>query len=157
MRSWNTGAGMVRRRFLGLVGASAFALEAQAAPATPVTVYKAWGCTCCEGWIEAMRRAGFAPKSIVVENLSPEWRKRGVPDRLSSCHMGLVGGYVTVGHVPPADVRRLLRERPDAIGLSVPGMPDGSPGMERPDGKTDPYDTLLLLRGGKHRIYARHG
>jgi hypothetical protein len=148
---------LTRRTFaasasLALVGGSAFA----AAPLTPLTVYKASGCSCCEGWIKTMWRAGFAPKVVVVDDLSVEWRKRGVPDALSSCHMGVVGGYITVGHVPPADVRRLLAERPKAIGLSVPGMPDGSPGMERPDGKREPYDTLLILPGGRSRVYARH-
>ena len=93
---------------------------------------------------------------MAVNDLSVEWRKRGVPDMLSSCHMGVVYGYTIVGHVPPADILRLLKERPKAIGLSVPGMPDGSPGMERPDGKREPYDTLLLLPGGRSRVYARH-
>lgn len=147
---------LTRRVLLGAVAAGAAGGAAYAAPAIPLTVYKASGCSCCEGWIAAMSRAGFAPKVIAVTDLSPEWRKRGVPDALSSCHLGVVGGYVAVGHVPPADVKRLLRERPKAIGLSVPGMPDGSPGMERADGKTDPYDTLLLLPGGKSRVYAHH-
>jgi len=146
-----------RRRVLALLGASAVALPARAAPGPAITIYKAWGCACCEGWIAHMARAGFEPRVVVVEDLSREWRKRGVPDALSSCHLGLVGGYVTVGHVPAADVRRLLRERPQAIGVSVPGMPDGSPGMERPDGKREAYDTLLLLPGGRSRVFARHG
>ena len=154
--SAKSAASVLRRQVLTLLGASAFALPAEAASGRPITIYKAWGCTCCEGWIAHMTRAGFQPRVIVVNDLSPEWRKRGVPDMLSSCHMGLVDGYVTVGHVPAADVNRLLRERPKAIGLSVPGMPDGSPGMERPDGKRDPYDTLLLLPGGKSRVFARH-
>lgn len=147
---------MLRRRLLALVGASALALPAQAAAGLAITVYKAWGCTCCEGWIAHMARAGFQPRVVVVEDLSREWRKHGVPDTLSSCHLGLVGGYITVGHVPASDVRRLLRERPKAVGLSVPGMPDGSPGMERADGKRDAYETLLLLPGGKSRVFARH-
>jgi hypothetical protein len=147
---------MRRRRFLALAAAGALASPAQAASGPAITVYKAWGCTCCEGWIAHMQRAGFRAKVVVVNDLSVEWRRRGVPDRLSSCHMGLVNGYVTVGHVPAADVLRLLRQRPKAIGLSVPGMPDGSPGMERPDGKRDAYETLLLLPGGKSRVFARH-
>ena len=157
--SWlerSLGAEMLRRRVLCLLGASALALRAQAAAGRPITVYKAWGCTCCEGWIAAMAKAGFQPKVVVVNDLSGEWRRRGVPDMLSSCHMGVVDGYVTVGHVPPADVLRLLKERPRAIGLTVPGMPDGSPGMERPDGKRESYETLLLLAGGKSRVFARH-
>lgn len=148
---------MRRRQFLALAGASALALPAAAAaPGPAITVYKAAGCVCCEGWITHMRRAGFRAQVVTVEDLSVEWRKRGVPDALSSCHMGVVGGYVTVGHVPPTDVMRLLRERPRAIGVSVPGMPDGSPGMERRDGRAEPYNTLLLLPGGRSRIYVRH-
>jgi len=144
-----------RRTFIALSAAVLLPLNASAA-APPLTVYKSWGCTCCEGWIAAMARAGFRSNVVVVDDLSREWRRRGVPDALSSCHMGAIGGYVTVGHVPPADVGRLLRERPRAIGLSVPGMPEGAPGMERSDGKREPYATLLLLPGGKSRVYSRH-
>jgi hypothetical protein len=134
-----------RRTLVAALPALAAAAPALAAPLKPLTVYKAAGCSCCEGWVKTMWRAGFAPKVVTVNDLSVEWRKRGVPDRLSSCHMGLAGGYVLVGHVPPA------------IGLSVPGMPDGSPGMERADGVTDAYDTLLLLPGGRSRVWAHHG
>ena len=147
---------MLRRRLLVLAAATTLATPAAGASRPAITVYKASGCTCCEGWIALMQRAGFRTQVVVVNDLSVEWRRRGVPDTLSSCHMGLVNGYVTVGHVPAADVLRLLKQRPRAIGLSVPGMPDGSPGMERPDGKREPYETLLLLPGGKSRVFARH-
>src|SRR5436190_4964214 len=147
---------LTRRNFAGALGGLAVPSAAGAAAKRPLTVYKASGCSCCDGWIKTMWRAGYAPNVIVVDDLSPQWRRRGVPDALSSCHMGVVDGYVTVGHVPPADVDRMLRERPKAIGISVPGMPDGSPGMERPDAKTEPYGTLLMLPGGKYRVYARH-
>jgi hypothetical protein len=149
---------MRRRQLLALLGASALAARAEAAapPGPAIAIYKAWGCSCCEGWIAHMTRAGFRPTVTTVEDLSPMFRKHGVPFELSSCHMGLTGGYVTVGHVPAADVTRLLHERPKAIGLSVPGMPDGSPGMERPDGVRDPYATLLILPAGKTRVWARH-
>ena len=147
---------MLRRRLLVRAAATPLATPAAGASRPAITVYKASGCTCCEGWIAHMQRAGFRTQVVVVNDLSVEWRRRGVPDTLSSCHMGLVNGYVTVGHVPAADVLRLLKQRPRAIGLSVPGMPDGSPGMERPDGKREPYETLLLLPGGKSRVFARH-
>src|ERR1043165_4110214 len=123
---------LTRRICAGALGVLTVPVAAYAASKPKLVVYKASGCSCCEGWIKTMWRAGYQPQVIVVDDLSPEWRKRGVPDRLSSCHMGLVGGCVPVGHVPPADIDRLLRERPKAIGVSVPGMPDGSPGMERP-------------------------
>ena len=147
---------MRRRRLLVGAAATTRGTPAGGGRRPAITVYKASGCTCCEGWIAHMQRAGFRTQVVVVNDLSVEWRRRGVPDTLSSCHMGLVNGYVTVGHVPAADVLRLLKQRPRAIGLSVPGMPDGSPGMERPDGKREPYETLLLLPGGKSRVFARH-
>ncbi len=104
-----------------------------------------------------MQKAGFHAKVVEIDDVSPIWRRHGVPDRLSSCHVAEVGGYVTVGHVPPADVRRLLKERPKAIGLTVPGMPWGSPGMESPTGEREAYETLLLLdRAGRTRTFARH-
>lgn len=149
---------MLSRR--GLVAALPLLLAAPpaaAAPARPLTVYKTASCGCCRGWIATMARAGFQPKVVTVDDVSPVWRRHGVPDPLSSCHVAEIGGYVAVGHIPPADIARLLRERPKAIGLTVPGMPWGSPGMERPDGQREAYETLLLLPGGKTRVFARHG
>ena len=146
-----------RRLFLAALTASLAAGGcAGAATPPPVTVYKTASCGCCKGWISAMARAGFTPEVVDVVDLTPEWRRRGVPDALSSCHLADVGGYVTVGHVPPGDVKRLLRERPEAIGLLVPGMPIGSPGMEIPSGKTEPYQTLLLMTGGRTRVFASY-
>ena len=104
-----------------------------------------------------MRRAGYAPKVVVVEDISPIGARLGVPFELSSCHLTTIGGYVVVGHVPPTDVARLLKERPKALGITVPGMPAGSPGMEMPDGRREKYETLLLLPGGRTRSFARHG
>ncbi len=148
---------MIDRRWfaIGAAAAAAWPAAAQAA-GKPITVYKTSSCLCCEGWVAAMARAGYAPKVVTLEDISPVWRKHGVPDALSSCHMAVVDGYVTVGHVPPADVDRLLRTRPKAIGLTVPGMPLGSPGMESPSGKRETYQTLLLLRGGRTAVFARH-
>jgi hypothetical protein len=103
-----------------------------------------------------MTKAGYAPEVVVIENVTPVAAKHGVPFALSSCHLATIDGYVTVGHVPPADVDRLLREKPKALGLTVPGMPMGSPGMEMPNGAKEAYDTLLLLPGGKTQVFARH-
>ncbi|CAN7442005.1 DUF411 domain-containing protein [Phenylobacterium sp. LjRoot164] len=148
------------RRHL-LLAASVLLLTAgcaQAAPPLDLVVYKTPWCGCCKGWITYMTRAGFKPTVHEVEDLTPIREKHGIPFDLSSCHTGLIGGYAVEGHVPPADVLRLLKERPKAIGLTVPGMPIGSPGMESPSGETEAYATLLLLdRSGKAQVFARHG
>jgi hypothetical protein len=145
-----------RRSLLLAAAASAMLNPAAAATARPLKVYKTADCTCCEGWVAAMARAGFAPESVASDNIAAVWRRHGVPDSLSSCHLGLVGSYVLVGHVPPADALRLLKERPKAIGLTVPGMPWGSPGMEAPDRSRQRFDTLVLLPGGRTRVFARN-
>ena len=93
---------------------------------------------------------------IDTEDLNPIKLKLGVPAGLGSCHTAKVGDYFVEGHVPASDVKRLLKEKPDALGISVPGMPLGSPGMETPQGHRDPYETLLVLRYGATRVFARH-
>jgi hypothetical protein len=147
---------MIRRRaFLAATACWAASGSALAAGPPPLRIYKTADCTCCEGWVTAMTRAGFQPTVTASTNIRAVWRTHRVPDELSSCHLGLVGGYVVVGHVPPADVLRLLKERPAAIGLTVPGMPFGSPGMEttEPHG---PYESLLIAKNGTTSVFARH-
>lgn len=148
--------GALPRRGL-LWAISALALAPGMATAAPVlTIYKTESCGCCKGWITIMTRAGYAPKVVVLTEVATIGKKLSVPFALSSCHLSTISGYVVVGHVPPADIARLLRERPKALGLTVPGMPLGSPGMEQPGGRREPYDTLLLLPGGRTRVFARH-
>jgi hypothetical protein len=149
---------MLTRRAFAALPLLMAASPVLAAPAVPraLKVYKTPTCGCCSGWVTHMRRAGFQPEVINQDDISGHWRRRGVPDELASCHLAEIGGYITIGHVPPADVAKLLKERPKAIGISVPGMPMGSPGMERADGQREAYDTLLLLRGGKTRVFVRH-
>jgi hypothetical protein len=128
------------------------------AEAQALTVYKTPWCGCCKGWITHMIRAGFRASVVELEDLAPIRAKYGIPFALSSCHTGVIAGYVVEGHVPPADVARLLRERPKALGLTVPGMPLGSPGMEQPGGASEHFETLLLLdRTGRTRPFAVHG
>lgn len=124
---------------------------------TELTVYKTPSCGCCTGWVNHMRGAGFEARVRELPDLSSIRSARGVPETLASCHTAVIGGYVLEGHVPAGDVRKLLAERPDAVGLAVPAMPLGSPGMETPDGQREPYETLLILRGGGARVFARHG
>ncbi|HST90579.1 MAG TPA: DUF411 domain-containing protein, partial [Brevundimonas sp.] len=112
-------------------------------------------CACCDGWVAHMRQAGFTATVQLTDDLRAVRLARGLPDVLASCHTGVIGGYAVEGHVPAADVVRLLAERPQAVGITVPGMPLGSPGMEA-GGRREPFDTLLVLRSGQTRVFARH-
>jgi hypothetical protein len=129
-----------RRAFLLALAALALPARAQARPL--LLVYKSPGCGCCGEWEKHMRAHGFDVDSRLTDDIESVKRKLGVPDALASCHTGVVGGYVVEGHVPAPDVLRLLRERPKAIGLAVPGMPGGSPGME--GGTRQPYSTVAF-------------
>ena len=118
-------------------------------------VYKSPACGCCALWAEHMRANGFSVEIHDVRDVMP-WRERfGVPDALASCHTAQVGGYVTEGHVPAADVKRMLRDKPNATGIAVPGMVQGSPGMEQGRGR-EPYVVVLFGAGGEQRVFARH-
>jgi hypothetical protein len=146
-----------RRALILTLSALAASAGCAQAASREITVYKTPYCGCCKGWVTHLVRAGFKPKVIEVQDLNPIRDKLGVPFPLSSCHTGVIGGYVVEGHVPPQDVVRLLAERPKALGIVVPGMPIGSPGMETPKGDKEPFDTLLLLdRSGRTRVFARH-
>lgn len=134
-----------------LPGAGAGA--ARAAPAMRVQVWKDPTCGCCEGWVRHMRAAGFDVAVHEVADVRPVKSANGVPGALWSCHTAVVGGYVVEGHVPAADVRRLLAERPLAKGLSAPGMPPSAPGMDMPG---TPYDVVLFGASGGDRGWARH-
>ena len=114
------------------------------------------GCGCCHVWTERMAEAGMPVTLEDSGDLSALSAKLGIPQGLEGCHVGEIGGYVVSGHVPPADIKRLLAETPDARGLLVPGMPVGSPGMEM-GGQTERYDVLLLARDGKTTVFATHG
>lgn len=116
-----------------------------------MTVWKSPWCGCCGHWVEHMRGAGFEVEVNDTEDLGTVKQMASVPGHLQSCHTARVGGYTVEGHVPAPDVIRLLEERPDAIGLAVPGMPSGSPGME--NGQHDPYDVLLLRDAGEAEVF----
>lgn len=142
---------------LSLLAPLALIACAQAATAATLDVIKTPTCGCCSVWIERMKAAGFTVKARDVADTSPVARAAGVPDRLRSCHTAKVGGYVIEGHVPAADIKRLLATKPKgAIGLSAPGMPAGSPGMEM-GGRSDRYSVMLIRKDGKHTVWATHG
>ncbi len=122
--------------------------------ATEITMYKSPSCGCCGKWADHLSDAGFEVKTINRDNMSSIKSSAGVTPELQSCHTALVGGYVIEGHVPAADIRRLLQERPKVTGLTAPGMPMGSPGME--GSRKDPYKVLTFDKNGKTTVYAEH-
>ena len=142
---------MKRRRFLELAALGSIPLPVFAATRVRIDVYKTPACGCCAQWIEHLKRNGFTVTAHDVSDTTPMRLKAGVPDPLASCHTAFVEGYAVEGHVPAADIGRLLKERPKAIGLAVPGMPKGSPGMEAP--RADPYDVLLVRANGASEVY----
>jgi hypothetical protein len=117
-----------------------------------MTVYRSPTCGCCGKWLEHMKKNGFVVKDIKIEDMPGIKKKYGVPENLQSCHTALVGGYVVEGHVPAADVGELLKKRPNAAGLTVPGMPSGTPGMEM-GGRKDPFTVLEFDKQGNARIF----
>lgn len=122
-----------------------------------VTVHKSPYCGCCKQWVAHMEAAGFRVQVVETEDMGPVKQRVGIPPAKGSCHTAEVGGYFVEGHVPADDVKRLLAEKPDARGLTVPGMPMGSPGMESPDGRVQPYTVELIDRAGQATAFARHG
>lgn len=121
-----------------------------------MVVHKSPTCGCCSVWVEHVRAAGFEVEVRDREDLSAIKERLGVPYSKGSCHTAEVGGYFVEGHVPAADIQRLLAERPKARGLTVPGMPAGSPGMEMPDGSKQAYTVELVAGDGTTTAYAKH-
>lgn len=170
---------MDRRRFLsetllaGVVVSLPAALRAQGTPqgtpqrasqgrATtaslpPLTVYKSATCGCCRAWVDHMRGAGFTVRTVDTEDLGRVKGELGVPGALQSCHTAVVGAYLVEGHVPAADVKQLLAQKPAVRGLAVPGMPIGSPGMEQGDPRDyDRYEVMAFTTQGRTSVFARH-
>ncbi|KAF0802352.1 metal-binding protein [Alcanivorax xiamenensis] len=136
-----------------LLGA-ALTLVSMAASAASLEVYKSPTCGCCIKWVEHMRENGFDVKVHETQNLQPIKEKAGLRAGLGSCHTAFIDGYTIEGHVPAKEVKRLLEERPEAVGLTVPAMPIGSPGMEMGD-RQDPYQVLLFDEKGTE-VYAQY-
>ncbi|PWE18069.1 metal-binding protein [Marinicauda salina] len=133
---------------------AAFAVFAPAASATEIVVHKNPACGCCDRWVEHLEENGFSTRVVEHEDMTPVKAEAGVPQALHSCHTAMVDGYVIEGHVPAADIARLLEEGPEAIGLAVPGMPAGSPGMEHPV-YTQDYD-VILFDGDGRTVFSEH-
>jgi hypothetical protein len=140
----------------GLVLIAAATLVSQQQKPPTVEVYKTVTCGCCSLWVEHLEANGFTVRTTNLENLGGLKAKYRIPPRAQSCHTAVVNGYVVEGHVPAADVHRLLKERPAIVGLAVPGMPIGSPGMEVPGQKPQPYDVLAFDKTGQTRVFTTH-
>ena len=139
----------------GLAGAVALGQPLSGLAASPkdrVTAWKTPNCGCCNEWVFHLRSNGFEVVTNDVKDTAPVRQKLGLAEKFGSCHTGLLGNYVLEGHVPAKEMRRLLREKPNALGLAVPGMPPGSPGMEKGNVQ-DAFEVLLVLRDGNTRVY----
>lgn len=145
-----------RRTVLGLALAAipVFAC-AKPAKANVLTVYKSPHCGCCTAWVEHVKASGLQVRVFDTELVDDKAKELGVPEKFRSCHTAEIAGYFIEGHVPAGDIRKLLLERPKALGLAVPGMPIGSPGMEQ-GGRRETFNTVLVDRTGAARIFARH-
>jgi hypothetical protein len=146
-----------RRQLLGVLSAVAVAgVRPLAQKGTAIQVYKDPTCGCCALWVEHLRKAGFSATVMDVGDMTAIKDKHGVPGQARSCHTAIVDGYVLEGHVPSEDVQRLLKQRPAVVGLAVPGMPIGSPGMEVAGMKPRPYDVLAFDKSGQTTVFASH-
>ena len=144
-----------RRRLVACLLAVSATPAAQALAAAPV-FYRNPGCGCCLAWTERMAAAGLPVAMEDRDDLAGYSASLGIPAGLEGCHVGKIDGYVVSGHVPPEDIKRLLSEKPTALGLLVPGMPVGSPGMEMGEQK-EIFQTLILGLDGGSSVFATHG
>lgn len=146
---------MISRRTALMAAAAALALPVRSNPGKPlVEVWKDPNCGCCVDWVRHLEANGFAVRLYDTGNATMRARL-GIAPTYGSCHTARVGGYAIEGHVPAREMHRLLKEKPAGIGLAVPGMPVGSPGMDGPEynGRKDRYDVLLLAAGGGASVY----
>ena len=145
------------RRYVGMLFVALLTLSTYSfADGLPkMEVYKSLTCGCCTSWVAYLQKNGLTVHVNPVKDVTPFRVQAKIPDALASCHTAFIGGYAIEGHVPVADIQRLLQERPKAIGLAVPGMVQNSPGMEQGQG-SEPYNVLLIGLDGKTSIYSRH-
>jgi len=140
--------------FMVFQGSLMFASTAAFA-AEEITVYKSPTCGCCKKWISHLKSNGFKVTAYDVKDVAPIKQRSGVKPSQASCHTALIGGYVVEGHVPAKDIKRMLKEKPNITGLTVPGMVVGSPGMEQGSRK-DPYKVMTINKSGPSKVYAEY-
>ena len=145
---------ITRKTLFGAIAFAALSLGSAAHAAT-MTMYKSPSCGCCGKWVEHVEKHGFTVKTVPTADMQAVKQRLKVPAELASCHTTVVNGYVIEGHVPAADIKRLLAQKPKARGIAVAGMPMGSPGMEHGNHR-EPYATMLIGTNGKATVFARH-
>jgi hypothetical protein len=128
---------------------------ALAAQARNITVYRSPSCGCCSEWIDYMKKQGFQTKDVLTSDLEAVKQKYKVPDKLTSCHTAVINGYAIEGHVPVNDIKRLLQEKPNVAGISVPQMPVGTPGMEAGD-RRDPFTVFSFDKNGTAKVFNKY-
>ena len=139
--------------FAGIALGTAYAVSGTSSRAADVTLYKNPQCQCCEGYAEYLKQNGFTVTVKPTHDLTAMSRDAGIPDEFQGCHLAFIDGYVVSGHVPVNTVKKLITERPDIKGITLPGMPMGSPGMSGK--KEEPFDILGVSKsGGVSGIYA---
>ncbi len=120
-----------------------------------ITVYRSPSCGCCSGWIKHLQEHQFNVIDIKTNNMNKLKQKYGIPSKLASCHTAIIDDYVIEGHVPAADIKQLLSQKPNIIGLTVPEMPVGTPGMEMGNRK-DPFSVLTFDKDGNTTIFKQY-
>ena len=136
--------------------AGAIGVSAQATAKPTAVVYKTSSCGCCKMWGEHLKANGFTveAKDVSADEVRAVSKAAGLKDDDTSCHTAKIGGYIVEGHVPAADIQRMLKEKPAIAGLAAPGMPQGSPGMEQ--GSKEPFDVVAFTKDGKTKLYSKH-
>ncbi len=130
-------------------------IPAQAEETTAITVYRSPTCSCCGKWLEHLKQNNFAIKDVLTEDMKATKIKYGVSDEMASCHTAIVDGYVVEGHVPANDIRAMLKTKPKVVGIAVPQMPSGTPGMEMGD-KKDPYNVMSFDSENHYQVFKSH-
>ncbi|MEI6707564.1 MAG: DUF411 domain-containing protein [Methylococcales bacterium] len=142
-------------KILLTIGLVLSTIPAHAEKATDITVYRSPTCSCCGKWMEHLKQNKFTIKDIPSEDMNAIKHKYGVSDEMASCHTAVVNGYVVEGHVPADDIKALLKAKPSVVGIAVPQMPSGTPGMEM-DGKKDPYDVMSFDSDKHYQVFKSH-
>lgn len=137
-----------------LISTGLWAQKPETGKAVDIVVYRSPTCSCCKKWVEHLKQNNFNVQDIVTGDVQAIKDKYGVPKEMASCHTAIVDGYVVEGHVPATDIRTLLKTKPKVIGIAVPGMPRGTPGMEV--GAKDPYDVMSFDRDKRFAIFSNH-